>query len=63
MHQIFKFVRKNSTSVNNFEIIKFLVENGADLNDKSPEGYTPLLYAIENDNRQIIDYLIEKKQI
>ena len=60
-----------------FEIVKFLVENGANVNHEDYSGRTPLCYAsgdtrfmeendpayVERDNEEIIKYLIEKGSI
>ena len=43
------FYKKNfQLNSNQFELIKFLVEKGANLNDRSPLGNTALLYAVNN---------------
>ncbi|HNQ68947.1 MAG TPA: ankyrin repeat domain-containing protein [Bacteroidales bacterium] len=46
----------------NFEMVKLLVEYGADVNCKNGEGETPLGYAKQypTDKAEIIDFLIEK---
>ncbi|MDD3740896.1 MAG: ankyrin repeat domain-containing protein [Bacteroidales bacterium] len=46
----------------NFEMVKLLVEYGADVNCKNGEGETPLGYAKQypTDKDEIIDFLIEK---
>lgn len=45
-----------AANTNNLEIVKFLVEAGADVN----EGYfTPLVLAVENNNMEITKYLID----
>jgi hypothetical protein len=49
-----------------FEIVKFLVENGADLNNKGTNDKTPLMYAIysrepKESHNAIIPYLVEKR--
>ncbi|MBK8395912.1 MAG: ankyrin repeat domain-containing protein [Leptospiraceae bacterium] len=43
-----------------FESVKFLVENGGDLNEKSPTGFTPLLYSMHNNHIPLIQYLISQ---
>jgi Ankyrin repeats (3 copies) len=42
-----------------FEIVKFLVEQGADINQANTDGNTALDFAAEN-SREIYDYLLEK---
>ena len=37
-----------------------LVDRGADLNYKSPEGVTPLILAVMSNNVQVAQYLLEK---
>ena len=44
----------------NIEIIKILVNNGADLNIKDNEGWTPLMRAASNNNSEIVSELIAK---
>ena len=39
------------------EIVKLLVDNGADTNAKDNDGNTPLTWALENGNLQTIDLL------
>ncbi len=43
------------------EIIKYLVENKADMNIRDNEGLTALMYAIQNDESKVASYLISKK--
>ncbi|MCA9487373.1 MAG: ankyrin repeat domain-containing protein [Nanoarchaeota archaeon] len=43
-----------------FEIVKYLVESGANVNAVDNEGKTALDYAIEEENQEVIDYLISK---
>lgn len=44
---------------NNPELIKLLVENGADINEKNSDGTTPLTEALKNDKTQIPIDLIQ----
>lgn len=41
----------------NLEIVKLLVESGADVNAKCDSGETALYNAVINDHHQIADYL------
>jgi ankyrin repeat protein len=43
------------------EVVKFLVEEGADLNARDKVGNTPLDEAIRADAENVIDYLLERK--
>ena len=40
------------------EVVRMLVERGADVNARGRNGYTPLHYAAEQDNVEVADYLI-----
>ncbi|UCE20783.1 MAG: ankyrin repeat domain-containing protein [Candidatus Aminicenantes bacterium] len=42
------------------EIIKFLVDQGADINTRGPWGITPLRWALENNQQMTANYLSEK---
>ncbi|MGM0509351.1 MAG: ankyrin repeat domain-containing protein [Fusobacteriota bacterium] len=44
----------------NLEIVKLLVENGADLNGRVAYGDVPLIKAAEHENIDIMKYLIEQ---
>jgi len=44
---------------NNYEMIRLLVENGADMNTKAADGNTALTIAETNGNNEIYNYLIE----
>jgi hypothetical protein len=44
---------------NNFELVKLLVENGADINVKASDGNTALTLAKGNGNNEIYNYLME----
>ena len=41
------------------EIVKYLVENGADVNEKGFENETALMYASENGHLEMVKYLVE----
>jgi ankyrin repeat protein len=45
---------------NKLEILKFLVEKGADVNAKDNDEMTPLHYACENGNLETVKFLVEK---
>lgn len=48
---------------NNLDIVKILVENGADVNEKDDMRVTPLYVAAEQGNLDIVKYLIEHNAI
>jgi hypothetical protein len=39
--------------------VKILAENGADLNGRDSEGYTPLIWASQHGNARVVEYLIQ----
>lgn len=43
-----------------FDLVKLLVEHGADVNLKSEEIISPLHWAVEYDNDEIVNYLLEQ---
>ena len=43
----------------NIRIIKFLVENGADIDHRDKAGYTPLDFAAMNNNKEVIQLLLD----
>jgi ankyrin repeat protein len=43
---------------NHFKIIKLLVDNGANINEQSKKGFTPLLLACDGLNMDAIDYFL-----
>lgn len=51
----------NSKIPNNLAIIKILVGKGADINHKTIEGYSALMYASYRNELNIVQYLIEQK--
>ena len=46
---------------NHMDIVKFLLENGADINETVNTGSTPLAVALLAGNFEIADFLIQKK--
>lgn len=50
----------SETSQNAFETIKFLVENGADVNVSARNGETALHFAVQSKDIRSVHYLIEK---
>jgi len=44
-----------------FEMVKLLVENKAEINKRDAEGITPFTEAVSSENMDIIQYLIENK--
>jgi ankyrin repeat protein len=53
-------VLMTAASIGNLEIVKLLVEHGADVNLKNVKGNTALILAAQNDNFNIVKYLVEK---
>ena len=43
------------------EIVKYLVENGADINAKDNNGWTSLIHAAYNGHLEVVKYLVENK--
>ncbi len=43
----------------NVELVSFLLENGADPTARNSEGKTPLTFAQEKNNRQIVELLMK----
>jgi hypothetical protein len=52
---LFSAIKKNDTLVS-----KFLIDLGISVNSKDRDNATPLLYAIDNSNNYLAEYLIEK---
>ena len=44
---------------NNYKIVKYLIEKGADVNQENKDGVTPLMTACFNGNINIVKYLVE----
>ena len=45
----------------NFEVIKYLIEKGAEVDGKNARGKTPLYYAVKNNlDMEIVEYFITK---
>lgn len=53
----FKTSLHSATEMNNLDAINFLIENGADVNRVDHFEKKPLVYAIENNNEEIINLL------
>ncbi len=51
----------SAASKGNLDIIKYLVENNADIEIKNKTGQTPLIIASMNNQLDILDYLLERK--
>ncbi|MBL6664949.1 MAG: ankyrin repeat domain-containing protein [Rickettsiales bacterium] len=49
-----------ASRVGNLEIVKILVKNGANLDIKDNEGWTPLMRAVVAGNIQVVSYLLDK---
>jgi len=43
---------------NNIKIVRFLVDDGANVNTMNGDGYTALLFSVENGNVDIFNYLL-----
>ena len=50
---------QEACSAGQLDIVKFMIENGADVNAKNNSGGTPLNVASQGDNRDIVELLIE----
>jgi ankyrin repeat protein len=53
----------NAAYGRSLEIIKILVENGADINAKNEEGGTPFHFAAYTASMEIIKYFVEEKKV
>ena len=42
-----------------FGMVKYLLENGADINSKDKDSNTALVFSSENGNLEIVKYLVE----
>lgn len=42
------------------DIVKYLVEEGASIEGKSAEGWTPMMWATKSGHIEVVEYLIEK---
>jgi len=42
------------------ELVKYLIEKGANINPADIQGYTPLILAVQSNNQAVINLLIEK---
>jgi ankyrin repeat protein len=52
-------IASDARSVNHTEIVRLLIEHGADINVKNRVGHTPLYYAVKYKNINLIRELIE----
>ncbi|MFO8042099.1 MAG: ankyrin repeat domain-containing protein [Alkalispirochaeta sp.] len=43
-----------------YEMVRFLVENGADVNQANGSGWTPIMTAARVGNREILQYLLDE---
>ena len=43
------------------EMVKFLIENGADVRKENKDGVTPLSIASQNGNMEVIEFLLAMK--
>jgi ankyrin repeat protein len=46
--------------IGSLDVVKVLVDAGADVNLKSTEEYTPLFIAIQNNHKSVIEYILSK---
>jgi len=46
--------------VDDFQMVKTIVENGGRIDLKDNNGYTPIYYSFINENNDIIEYLIHQ---
>jgi ankyrin repeat protein len=44
---------------NSFQIVKYLVSNGADVNARNENGETPLHFAAKQSSKEIVQYLVD----
>jgi ankyrin repeat protein len=47
-------------SLGSLDIVKVLVDAGADVNQKSTQGYTSLFLAVKEKHKPVVDYLLSK---
>jgi ankyrin repeat protein len=50
----------NACSHGQFEMVKFLVENGSDINQKNAKNITPIMLAAANGHKSIVEFLISR---
>ncbi|ORX65883.1 ankyrin, partial [Anaeromyces robustus] len=43
----------------NEDLVKYLIEHGADINKENEDGKTPLFWACESGNEDLVKYLID----
>jgi len=50
----------NACSSGNKDLVEYLVEHKAEINNENKNGETPLFYALKSENKDLVEYL--KKQ-
>lgn len=50
-----------ATKLNNYELVKLLIQKGARINDKDVNGKTPLHIAADKCSKEIVQFLVDKK--
>ncbi|KAG4100461.1 ankyrin [Neocallimastix lanati (nom. inval.)] len=60
LNKLIKYTNKEKEEEKCFEILKLIIQNGLDINDKDEEGNTILIYAIEAKKISVIQYLLER---
>jgi len=50
----------NACSQGQFEMVKILVENGSDINQKNAKSLTPIMLAASNGHKAIVEFLISR---
>ena len=60
LNKLSKYANKEKEEEKCFEILKLIIQNGLDINDKDEEGNTILIYAIEARKVSVIQYLLER---
>ncbi len=50
----------NSASTNNIKVLRKAVNKGVNVNIKTPDGITPLIFAVMNNNLEAVKFLVEK---
>ena len=53
------FTPDDGESASDFEVVKFLVENGADVNTSDDYGKTILMSAVSNGDKEIVEFLLD----
>ena len=60
LNKLSKYANREKEEEKCIEILKLLIQNGLDINDKDEEGNTILIYAIELRKVSVIKYLLER---